>query len=202
MVPSIPLQREIGYNPLTPTDKRYTAMPNWIEAVIAYLKNQVSLRFAMVWLFTWLLLLFLIPDSVADFISGKINFFNIPYFGVILTLIPVSFFISDFFKWLYSSLRNAYRNIKESLKFKETKIEIQSLPEKEKEIILCLIDGNDIDDFADDEYGIHIHSLMSKGIIHEHHDIYITKYKLDHYYRKAIISLLVETHEYNQKNNR
>ncbi|GHC04205.1 super-infection exclusion protein B [Providencia stuartii] len=177
-------------------------MPNWIEAVIAYLKQNTSLRFNMVWLFTWLLLLFLIPDSVVNFINGKINFFNIPYIGVILTLIPVSFFISDFLKWLYSVLRRTYKNTNESLKFKRAKKEIQSLSEKEKEIILYLIDGDDIDDFADDECGIHVHSLMAKGIIREHHDIYMTKYKLDHYYRKAIISLLVEEHEKEYKNNR
>lgn len=183
-------------------NKRLSTMPNWIEAALAYLKQNTSLRFNMVWLFTWLLLLFLIPDSVVNFINGKINFFNIPYIGVILTLIPVSFFISDFLKWLWSSLIGMHRNIKESLKFRRTKIEIQSLSEREKEIILRLINGDDIDDFANDEDDIYMHSLIYKGIIHEHHDTYITKYKLDCYYRKAIISLLVEAHKTKQKSNR
>ncbi|HGM9967514.1 TPA: super-infection exclusion protein B [Proteus mirabilis] len=177
-------------------------MPNWIEAVIAYLKQNTSLRFNMVWLFTWLLLLLFVPDSVSHFVNGKIHFFNIPYVGVTLILIPVSFFISYFLKWLWSSLIGMPRNIKESLKFRRTKIEIQSLSEREKEIILCLIDGDDIDDFENDEDGIYVYSLMCKGIIHEYHDTYITKYKLDSYYRNAIVRLLVEAHEAEQKINR
>lgn len=148
----------------------------------------------MFWLFAWLLLLLLFPDSASHFVNDRIHFFDIPYVGVALILFPVSFFISYFLKRLWSSLIGMCRNIKGALKFRRAKKEIQSLTEKEKEIIKCLFDGDDIGDFANDEDGIYIHSLISKSIIHEHHDIFITKYELDCYYRKAFIILLVEAH--------
>lgn len=175
-------------------------MPNWIEAVIAYLKQNTSLRFNMVWLFTWLLLLFLIPDSVVNFINGKINFFNIPYIGVILTLIPVSFFISDFLKWLYSVLRRIYKNTNESLKFKRAKKEIQSLPDEEKEIILEMIDyQNKNGHIFNEEDNIYLLSLLDKGIVRVVFDRYATKYDMDGYYKQAAISLMVDTYEKERK---
>lgn len=170
MVPSIPLQREIGYNPLTSTDKRYTAMPNWIEAVIAYLKNQVSLRFAMVWLLYLVALWVLLPESFFEFINAKPIIGSVNNINAILSIIPVSFLLSDATKRVYKLTFGIIEPIKEKAIKRENQNKISSvisnLSEDEKGYLAMFIDtGKEF--LGGKRNDPVINSLLDKDILHD-----------------------------------
>ncbi|WP_204321173.1 hypothetical protein, partial [Proteus mirabilis] len=73
-------------------------MPNWIEAVIAYLKQNTSLRFNMFWLLSWFALLIFTPIGYIEFINSKLLQWDNPYIVSSLFFVPVSYFISYFVK--------------------------------------------------------------------------------------------------------
>lgn len=67
-------------------------MPNWIEAVIAYLKQNTSLRFNMFWLVSFVLILAFMPKSFIQLMNANITGNEYPNIIPILFSIGASYF--------------------------------------------------------------------------------------------------------------
>ncbi|EAB8791437.1 super-infection exclusion protein B [Morganella morganii] len=175
-------------------------MPSWIEAVLAFLKKQISLRFAMFWFLSWMVLLLFTPSGWSEFIDSGLAARGVPYIGANAFLAAAAYFIGSFVKWLHPHLRDYVNYIKGERHFSNAKKEIQSLPDEEKEIILEMIDHeNNSGHVFNEEDNIYLLSLLDKGIVRVVFDPYVTKYDMDGYYKQAAISLMVETYEKERK---
>lgn len=151
-------------------NKRLSTMPNWIEAVIAYLKNQVSLRFTMVWLLYLVSLWLFLPESFFDFLNAKPIFGSVNNINAVLFIIPVSFFLSDITKRIYLltfgiinsvKLKSIKRNNQHKISFV-----ISSLSEDEKDYLAMFIDtGKEF--LGGKRNDPVINSLLDKDILHD-----------------------------------
>ncbi|NBN36586.1 MULTISPECIES: super-infection exclusion protein B [Proteus] len=171
-------------------------MPNWIEAVLAFLKKQISLRFAMFWFLSWMALLLFIPSGWAEFIDNGIGKWNVPYIGTAIFMIPVSFFISLVAKNLYEFSLSFLDKIKEKKHSTKAIKTLSELTEKEWEIINYIfkegsteyIDGCHISD---------IFKLVNKRIIYGvgYGSPLSRIYYLEKLYEEAFIKIIAKNNQ-------
>ncbi|MEQ4655668.1 super-infection exclusion protein B [Providencia manganoxydans] len=169
-------------------------MPNWIEATLAFLKKQISLRFAMFWLLSWMVLLLFIPADWAEFIDSGISKWSIPYVGTAIFLIPVSFFVSLLVKKLYHyffSISEEKQDIKNINKAKKI---LRGLSTEEWQIINYIFEKGSTEYMADCSMAS-ICNLVDKKIIYglggrspSSHTYYL--YDL---YEDAIVKIVAES---------
>lgn len=165
-------------------------MPNWIEAVLAFFKKQISLRFAMFWFLSWVVLLLFIPASWAEFIDSGIGKWNIPYVGTAIFLIPISFFVSQLAKKLYyyffsvSKEKQKIKNINKAIK------ELLELPYEEQTIVNYIFKNGSTDRMKDCSMAA-ICNLIDKKIIYRG-SYYSRAYHLKNVYEDALIKIIAE----------
>ena len=146
----------------------YITMPNWVEAVIAYLKKQVSLRFTMVWLLYLVALWVLLPESFFGFINAKPIIGSVNNINAILFIIPASFLLSDVTKRICKISDAASGVLKSRLEISQRKRDITFQCEK-----LNPGEINLISKFAEQGSQMlyippgdrFLHSLLMKGLI-------------------------------------
>ncbi|MGO2337454.1 super-infection exclusion protein B [Providencia sp.] len=141
-------------------------MPNWIEAALAYLKLNTSLRFNMFWLVSFVLILAYMPNSFIELLNANLKGNEYPNILPILFSIGVSFFISYFIKQICRVLSYFYHLMKSKMSNSKYKIKVSRLNEKEIMVIaifaaLGLTTKMKYDSLKNPE----ILSLIKKGVI-------------------------------------
>ena len=153
-------------------------MPNWIEAALAYLKQNTSLRFNMFWLLSWFALLIFVPTQYIDFINLKFLKWDNPYIASGICFVPISYFISYFLKLLMTAISNEFGKIREVSGFKKRTNIISSLNKKELIVIFIYAEiGLDnslaFDALRDEE----IVTLVNQGVLFPIKGCYISDSK-------------------------
>lgn len=171
-------------------------MPSWIEAMLTFLKKQISLRFAMFWFLSWMLLLLFIPSVWTEFIDSGIGKWSVPYIGSAIFLIPVSFFISLITKSIYNYFFSVSEEKKDKRKLINAKKILHSLNDEESEVVRYIFE-NGSTDYMQGCSMTTICRLTEKNIIYgiggmspSSHTYYL--YEL---YEKAIISIVAANNQ-------
>ncbi|MBW5406189.1 super-infection exclusion protein B [Morganella morganii] len=168
-------------------------MPSWIEAVLAFLKKQISLRFAMFWFLSWMVLLLFIPSGWAEFIDSGIGKWGVPYIGTAIFLIPISFFISLMIKntcYYLSLVSEAVKDKKQAHNVREA---LFSLNDEEADVIKYIFENGN-SDYMDNCTATTLFSLVEKGIIYSsgHGSPLSRTYYLNKKYENAFIRIISE----------
>lgn len=141
-------------------------MPNWIEAALAYLKQNTSLRFNMFWLVSFVLILAFMPKSFIQLMNANITGNEYPNIIPILFSIGASYFFSYFIKQLSKLMKYSCSVFSSKVSYCINKKKISLLNEKEIMIItifaaLGLTERMKYDSLKNPE----VLSLFKKGII-------------------------------------
>lgn len=177
-------------------NKRLSTMPNWIEAVIAYLKQNTSLRFNMFWLLSWFALLIFTPIGYIEFINSKLLQWDNPYIVSSLFFVPVSYFISYFVKLFIKLCIYLNRALTQVRLNKKKKNNINNVTDKEASIIAIFAEiGLDSELSFDSMNEEGVIELFNKGIIEPIKGDYINepkcRYRITRNYLKDIEYALV-----------
>ena len=168
-------------------------MPSWIEAALAFLKKQISLRFTMFWFLSWMVLLLFIPSRWAEFIDSGIGKWNVPYIGTAIFLIPISFFISLMIKSSCYYLAFVSEAVKDKRKAIDAKNKLLYVTEEESLIIKYIFE-NGSSDYMPNYTVAALFRLTEKGIIYGvGGDSPLSRtYYLNMEYENALIRIIAE----------
>ncbi|MBQ0693635.1 super-infection exclusion protein B [Providencia stuartii] len=139
-------------------------MPNWIEAALAYLKQNTSLRFNMFWLVSFVVLLVFMPKEFIDFLNSGLSGDGYQNLLPILFSIGVSFFISYFIRVGARWINKLYQLTVDPILIRKRKKIILSLDDQDLMYLLLIFSQNQERTFR---WGINenISSLCKAGIL-------------------------------------